>query len=90
MKHRPPPVRDISSSVNTTPIVVSKRDGTIQIHIKRIDQSGPKPKDVNRLFHPRYVRRGCILCAFPASQTDFDPHIRQFGGPKKGARRTSQ
>ena len=90
MKHRPPPVRDNSPSVNTTSIVVSKRDGTIQIHIKRIDQSGPEPKDVTGLLHPRCLRRGRILYAFLASQTDLDPHIRQFGRPKKGARRTSQ
>ena len=34
---------------------------------------------------------GATFCAlYLAIQTNFDPHIRQFGGPKKGARRTSQ
>ena len=90
MKHRPPPVRDNASSVNTTSIMVSKRNGTVKIHIKRIDRSGPETKDVNQLFHPWYLRRGRVLRAFLASQTDLDPHILQFGRPKKGARRTSQ
>ena len=90
MKHRPPPVRDNSSFINTSSIVIIQRYWVVQIHIKRIDRSGPESKDVNRLFHPRCMRRGCIFCAFLAGQTDFDPHIPQFGGPKKAARRASQ
>ena len=74
MKHRPSPVRDNSSSINNTPFVGTKRNGAVQIPIKRIDRSGPKSKDVNRLFHPWCMCRGLNLCAFLASQNDLDPH----------------